>query len=95
MKFCSQEVDFVVNPVIPDNDAFTRAADYLNPIMFGAFTILSGKETKQGGIFSFFKVLGPKVSILFSNAQLTEVFLQFSNFLPFSFFLSAFKYTLL
>lgn len=41
-----------------------RAGDYLNPIIYEAFTMLSGKEAKQGGLFAYFNVLGPKVSVL-------------------------------
>ncbi|XP_035226865.1 uncharacterized protein LOC118199171, partial [Stegodyphus dumicola] len=50
------EVDILMNPLIP-KPAFYDFAVISNPVTIEAFTILSGKEVEEAGLFLYFSVL--------------------------------------
>ncbi|KFM67599.1 hypothetical protein X975_13724, partial [Stegodyphus mimosarum] len=52
------EADIILNPLLPRDD-FHEFAYFTHPIIFEAFTILSGKKKQEGGLFLYFSVLEP------------------------------------
>ncbi|GBN45624.1 hypothetical protein AVEN_148932-1 [Araneus ventricosus] len=55
-----EEVDIILNPLLPSAE-FAEVAYYTNPVLYEAFTFLSGKEKQDGGLFLYFSVLEPSV----------------------------------
>lgn len=55
-----KEVDLIVNPLLPSDD-YAAVAFFTNPIIYEAFTIMSGKQKQDGGFFLYFSVLQPMV----------------------------------
>ncbi|XP_035226867.1 uncharacterized protein LOC118199174 [Stegodyphus dumicola] len=50
------EVDFLMNPVVP-REPVLEFSYFTNPITIEAFSVLSGKEKKEAGLFLYFSVL--------------------------------------
>ncbi|GIY46380.1 uncharacterized protein CEXT_328201 [Caerostris extrusa] len=55
-----EEVDIILNPLLPSAE-YAQVADYTDPVIFEAFTFLSGKKKQDGGLFLYFSVLEPSV----------------------------------
>ncbi|GFT34156.1 uncharacterized protein NPIL_693761 [Nephila pilipes] len=54
------EVDIILNPILP-KASILEFAYFTNPITVDAYTILSGKEIQEPGLFLYFKVLDTTV----------------------------------
>ncbi|GFR01033.1 uncharacterized protein TNCT_148161 [Trichonephila clavata] len=56
-----EEVDVILNPLLPSAE-YAEVAYYTNPVIYEAFTFLSGKKKQDAGLFLYFSVLEPTVS---------------------------------
>ncbi|CAL1284858.1 unnamed protein product, partial [Larinioides sclopetarius] len=54
------EVDLILNPIMP-KESISEFAFFTNPITMDAYTILSGRESHEPGLFLYFKVLDTTV----------------------------------
>ncbi|GFT68037.1 uncharacterized protein NPIL_385821 [Nephila pilipes] len=55
-----EEADVILNPLLPSAE-YAEVAYYTNPIIYEAFTFLSGNKKQDAGFFLYFSVLEPTV----------------------------------
>ncbi|KAF8774510.1 hypothetical protein HNY73_017052 [Argiope bruennichi] len=84
--FHQQEVDLILNPIMP-KESISEFAYFTNPITMDAYTIMSGRESQEPGFFLYFKVLDTTIILLTSFPDPTEKYLLRANKTRLSIFL--------